>query len=363
MRKNSSRNLNLENIKVVLIVTTGRTGSDYLQHCLDGLKGLMVVSDKFHYHQFFKNKNEKKDPFKVLNAFIKKYSNLFSQIEIENIKINLNIKKFRKNFEKLAGKKKISRKQFFVLVHMSYHLTAGRSLKDTRTIIHNSHGINRTIDTLEDFPNAKILVTVRDPLSNLKSGLINWFRYKTDKINMLHAYTYMYRIRQDLKFLLKLKNKKFFVKMEEANLKRIKKRICNFINIKFQKKIYRATVLNKPWVGDQLSKRQAKKGEFLKPENKNEYENFYSKKDIKTLSYLYKDYRIFNYKLKKIRFLNGIQFLLNSLFLLSFEKDIMNYNQTKSLKKLNIKYYLYRIFYFIIISLKLDFLIKNKHLS
>ena len=151
--------------------------------------------------------------------------------------------------------------------------------------------------------------------------------------------------------------------MEEANLKRIKKRICNFINIKFQKKIYRATVLNKPWVGDQLSKRQAKKGEFLKPENKNEYENFYSKKDIKTLSYLYKDYRIFNYKLKKIRFLNGIQFLLNSLFLLSFEKDIMNYNQTKSLKKLNIKYYLYRIFYFIIISLKLDFLIKNKHLS
>ena len=36
-------------MKITLIVTTGRTGSDYLQRCLDGLNGLIVFTDKFNY--------------------------------------------------------------------------------------------------------------------------------------------------------------------------------------------------------------------------------------------------------------------------------------------------------------------------
>ena len=39
MSKESYKNLNLDNFQIVLIVTTGRTGSDYLQHCLEDLKG------------------------------------------------------------------------------------------------------------------------------------------------------------------------------------------------------------------------------------------------------------------------------------------------------------------------------------
>ena len=42
-------------MKIALIITTGRTGSDFLQHCLDGVNGLIVFSDKFDYHQFFSN--------------------------------------------------------------------------------------------------------------------------------------------------------------------------------------------------------------------------------------------------------------------------------------------------------------------
>ena len=34
-------------MKIALIITTGRTGSDFLQHCLDGINGLIVFSDKF----------------------------------------------------------------------------------------------------------------------------------------------------------------------------------------------------------------------------------------------------------------------------------------------------------------------------
>ena len=80
-----------------------------------------------------------------------------------------------------------------------------------------------TIQTLRDFPNAKILITVRHPLMNLKSGLYNWFRYKRSIISTKRVFFYVYRIRQDLKYLNSLKNRKFFIKLEEANNKAVKK--------------------------------------------------------------------------------------------------------------------------------------------
>ena len=44
-----------------VIITTGRTGSDYLQSCLDSVGGVMTFSGKFDYHKYFKNDTEKKD--------------------------------------------------------------------------------------------------------------------------------------------------------------------------------------------------------------------------------------------------------------------------------------------------------------
>ena len=51
----NKKNLNLNNLKIALIVTTGRTGSDYLNCCLDNLEGLITFCGKFNYHQFFEN--------------------------------------------------------------------------------------------------------------------------------------------------------------------------------------------------------------------------------------------------------------------------------------------------------------------
>ena len=114
-------------MKITLIVTTGRTGSDYLQRCLDGLNGLIVFTDKFNYHQFFKNNNQKIHSGILLKKFLEKYSYLFKEIKIENIKIKFSIKRFRKNFTQLSKNKLINRKQFFLLLYKSYHLTCGKN--------------------------------------------------------------------------------------------------------------------------------------------------------------------------------------------------------------------------------------------
>ena len=45
--------------KICTIMTTGRTGSDYLAGCLDGVKNIMVFSGKFNHQIFFKNHKQK----------------------------------------------------------------------------------------------------------------------------------------------------------------------------------------------------------------------------------------------------------------------------------------------------------------
>ena len=48
-----------------LIMTTGRTGSDYLHACLDDINGVMTLCGKFDYHQFFNGPSDKIDKIVV----------------------------------------------------------------------------------------------------------------------------------------------------------------------------------------------------------------------------------------------------------------------------------------------------------
>ena len=54
---------------------------------------------------------------------------------------------------------------------------------------------------LDDFQNATVLVTIRDPRANLKSGLLNWFKYDYRRKHMEHVYIYLRRIRDDLNYI------------------------------------------------------------------------------------------------------------------------------------------------------------------
>ena len=49
-----------------LIMTTGRTGSDYLHACLDDINGVMTLCGKFDYHQFFNGPSDKIDKEKPI---------------------------------------------------------------------------------------------------------------------------------------------------------------------------------------------------------------------------------------------------------------------------------------------------------
>lgn len=329
---------------IYFIMTTGRTGSDYLQACLDGVKGLLTFSGKFEYQNFLK-KYKNIDNQELIEKFIDINLDIFKFNKIENINTDVDIIKFRRNFINLSKGIVISNKNFLFYLYKAYYLIKEKDLTEAKAIIHHTHGLKNTINCLKDFPEAKLLITIRDPRANLKSGLTNWFRYDESKIHMKHIFLYIKRIREDLKYVLSLPNKKMFIKLEDAGKIDTKKSLCDFLNIDYDKRIEVATLNSKIWNGDSLSVSKPNNGEFNREINNNGWQNYFLKKEIVFFNKIYSDYNIFGYSLPKGNFLDKLCMLGWVFKKFSFEKKTFFFNKNLYMKITNYYFFARRLIY------------------
>ncbi len=345
------------------ILTTGRTGSDYLQGCLDNVPGVVTFSGKIFYYRFcdqFKLNNfEKCNPIEILELFIKNNIHLFTSEEIENKNIDIDIKKFKDNFNLLCKKKLFTRQKFLLALYLSYHLTIGRDIDDIKILVHHSHHVDETKRFLEDFKNSKLLITIRDPRANLKSGIVNWIKYDQKRDNQEHFYIYIKRIREDLNYTMRIKNEKFYIKLEEAGEIETKKKILSFLGIGFSEEIRRATFAGKEWKGDKLSNFSSSKGQYFDGVKNNKWQDFFTKKDKIILNFIYNKYKFFGYDIKKTSFKEYffIFFLIPFPFIFDKRFFSLNYflkkNKNFKEKIKEIIFYMKRIVYFYKLYFKL----------
>ena len=367
--------INLEKFKknknFSAILTTGRTGSDYLHACLDNIPGLVTLSGSFFYYNFLDSLNKSLAEYtnqEILKLFIKNCKNLLSEDKIENKIIKLNIKKFKNLFLKILKENKLNKINLLLKIYLSYYLSMNKNLNKIKTIVHHSHQKKETKNFISDFGKKKVrlLITVREPRANLKSGIVNWIKFDPGMQNQKHFLFYIKRIRQDLIFAYK-KEKKMFIKLEQANLKVIKKKLLKFLGVNYNSNVNWATFLGRPWKGDKLSNfKKLKRGAYNKDVRKNNWENFFSNHDKKMLNFLYYDYKYIGYKFKKININSFLYFFIFSLFPLSFEKKLfkfsyfLNSNIKLKHKFCNIYFFILRIFYFYYIFFVRLFLLQKK---
>ena len=348
--------INLEkfkkNINFSAILTTGRTGSDYLHACLDSIPGLATLSGSFFYYNFLNNLNKNLAEYnneEILKLLIDNHKNLFIEDKIENKIINLNIKKFSGFFLKILKENKLNKINLLLTIYLSYYLCMNKNLNKIKTIVHHSHQKNETKNFISNFGKKKVrlLVTVREPRANLKSGILNWIKFDPGMQNQKHFLFFIKRIRQDFIFASK-KEKKMFVKLEQANSVVLKKKLLNFLKVNYNSNIKRATYLGRPWRGDKLSNfKNYKKGKYNNEVQKNKWEKFFSRHDKKMLNFLYYDYRYIGYKFDKINFNSFFYFLIFSFFPLSFEKKLFKFSYFLD-SKIQIKHKFCNIYFFIL---------------
>ncbi len=335
-------------------MTTGRTGSDYLAGCLDGVNNIMTFSGKFNYQIYFKNNKQKIQKEILITKFINGNKQLFGYDKIEDLNVNINTKKFKKIFLKISNKK-LNQKEFLIKLYESYHIVLNRKLSKSNVIIHHAHSRVNTINFLKDFPRSKILITIRDPRANLKSGLINWWKFDQKRKDVAHVYMYLRRIRDDFRYILTKKNKKKFVKLEEMGEKKTKENILKFLGVRYDKRVNISTFANIPWNGDKLSNFKIKnKGKFNNKVIYNGWSNFFTEDDKVLINFIYSDYKEF-YEMKKINFKNKIYLFFRGLLPFNFEILAIK-NQSVFSKRflINILIYLKRVFYIQLLLCKID---------
>ena len=113
------------NLSFYAILTTGRTGSDYLHACLDKVPGILVFTGQVFIYNFFENLEKDFNtytPEEILNLFIKKNKHLFYFDEIENKKVNLDLNIYKKRYLEIFKNNDFNKKNFLLSLYLAYHL-------------------------------------------------------------------------------------------------------------------------------------------------------------------------------------------------------------------------------------------------
>ena len=115
------------------------------------------------------------------------------------------------------------------MIHYVYHLLENRKIDQNSLVLYHAHSFGETEEFLKLFPKSYLLITIRDPRDNLKSSLINTSKYRSFPITNAFFFRKITRIYNDIFFFKEyFKQKKIFIKLETANKKYNKKKLCNF---------------------------------------------------------------------------------------------------------------------------------------
>jgi hypothetical protein len=278
------------NLKIVILITGGRTGSDFFQSLTDGHKEILQFPGCFFYNDFWQKTASNLNVNEISDAFISEYPHFFNSGlntlerhhmlgENKNDSFIVNHDRFIKVFSDLMKGKQINKFSVFECLHESYYLACGLDITKKKLIVINLHDY-RKLDFFKDF-NYEVICFLRDPLINLTSGTLNRLLYKEDiSISGNWFVFYLNRIFNGIEIVNSDNKKVFVIQLEHLhhNHYLVFNEFCKHYGIKYQTCLESSTYHGKRWWGDSLSR------SFLSgvnPKFSNTFnKNIFYKKDI-----------------------------------------------------------------------------------
>ena len=259
-------------MKILLLVTGGRGGSDFFQGLLDGHSQILQFPGILTIDRNFDEMLNLQDPNEISKKFINTFPHFFNsklnKIERHahlgkkrNKSYKISKIKFILNFSNLFKKnKKFSREDILKNLHIAYSLTKKEKKCKKKIIFIHTHLVDYTKKFLKivNTNNITIIHTMRNPLSAINSPVKNWLNYQNGK-NFFPKNLYF---QLDLAFkgvadLSSLKKKIFIVQLEKLHWehKKVIRDFCKIFKIKYEKCLEKPTYFNLQWWGDEVSNR------------------------------------------------------------------------------------------------------------
>ena len=275
-------------MKLVLLFTGGRSGSDLLQSLFDSHKSVAQFPGILHFSEDFLNIFKLNDPKEIAKNFIS-LNQIFFDSRLNKKErhdklgkkksefYTVNKKLFEKNFIKFFEKSEKNNLAILICLHKAYMFTKDKKKNKFKILLLHLHlfeNFQNYLKILKVYKNSKILITYRDPLVSICSTVKNWSKYDGGKHmtprHLFMNYQFHFNIFNNLR---DYKNKIRVIKLEKIHLesKKTMKKICIFLNIKYSKSLLNSSYFGKKWWGDAISKK------YLDGLNPN-FENKFDKK-------------------------------------------------------------------------------------
>ena len=330
----------LKRLKPVALLTTGRTGSDFLQSLVDSHDDVLTFNGHFDYYKFWeksycvKSKNFCKINFidEFIGCHIEKFKSKYDIIERKNRlgndlkgSVNIDLAIFKNSFRNLLEGSELNSINCLLSIYGAYALALGQNLENKKVFFHHLHHHNRLNSYLVDFPFAKIISMSRDPRANIVSGYRNHSKYSQKAMDGAHQYFYIKRIFEDSCILRKYKNEYISVKIEDLGSEKIIRKLAEWLGIEHNQILYKSTWAGLDWHGDKLSGDKKTNGQFSKDILKNDWKDYLSKKDQYIFNFLLNDrLKEYEYSYTKKSLLSYFLIPFLVILPLTYEKEMLS---------------------------------------
>jgi len=298
-------------INLIVIHPFGRSGSVFVQSLLDGHKNILTLPHFGPIYNTISKSINLSDPTQFENEvkhFVIRHpdifdtskgyfgmgsfsvSGIFGDNYDEHIVTDTDLFKKRiLNLKNLyfSDSLELSRKDFFILVYISFFDLGPKNIKDIKYILYHPHSMIEIENLIKDFPNMFFVGMTRNPLSDWNSWkkvLSHRINVKIDSVPKLMALdTALGYIKETFSFALlekKIKNKMIIdlIRLHKLNRKAMLK-ISEWLGVEFHQSMLKSTFCGKSWAGNaanRVSNNTFDENKRDSDENLNEKEvNFY----------------------------------------------------------------------------------------
>ena len=269
-------------LKKVLLISGGRSGSDFFQSLIDGHPEILQFPGTFFFHLWWDQAKCKKNLFDLLYEFIwytsgwSNHAAFFKSVyntmerwdqlgEKRNENFEVDIDAFKKHMVGIFDVIDFNRKNFFIAVHLSYGLARKIDIKRAKVLFYHIHHMDKLGELSEDFPLFDVIFTIREPRNLIVSDMEHWKNFDRKSFNAYHLFRVMERIFHESEPITAYTKSIKTLKLEDLHLSpdAVLMEFCQTYGLKFEEQLFESTWHGKKWWGDAIS------GKYLDGFNKN----------------------------------------------------------------------------------------------
>tara|TARA_B110000008_G_scaffold271092_1_gene302134 strand:- start:379 stop:1620 length:1242 start_codon:yes stop_codon:yes gene_type:complete len=371
----------LQVLPVVSIVTTGRTGSDFLQSLFDDHKEILTFNGHFAVYSEYFNvskiiNNDKAVAKDIVEEMVGFYLyKLVSKYEIQERKDKLG-ESYNESFEVdtdtfklhmlgLLNNVELNTRNILLAFYGAYGINLNHNLLDKKVFIHHPHLDFEFNLFYKDFKDGRLIFTSRDPRANFCSHVEHFRKYYKSHDNQHHLYNCLEMILSHSKIAEEKGLDFITTRLEDLPREDYMRALADWLKIEFEESLLRSTWAGLDWHGDRISEKEFPSSGWTPDRTSNGWEKRLGKSDKYILNFILNEsLSKFGYQFRKTNFLDIVFVFFLILLPSKYERRFFSLSHFKYMfvsgsRKNRIQYLLNPIYYFKRIALLLDYFCKR----